>query len=135
MPVPSRSMRLASQAGTRPPWSGRSAMPERFTRSLYVAAGLQAGPKRSAPHASDQVGEAGEAADDESCEQAPGRRREPEVERVARASKEQNRANQRIRGDDARFGALQVVLQGGVGPRAFVGREAVHAALLSRDIV
>ena len=29
-----RAMRPASQAGTRPPWSGRSAMPERFTRSF-----------------------------------------------------------------------------------------------------
>jgi hypothetical protein len=27
-------MRLASQAGTRPPWSGRSATPERFTCSF-----------------------------------------------------------------------------------------------------
>src|SRR6267142_5329593 len=32
--VPSVAMRVASHAGTRPPWSGRSALPERFTRSL-----------------------------------------------------------------------------------------------------
>jgi len=30
MAVPSRVMRSASHAGTRPPWSGRSAKPERF---------------------------------------------------------------------------------------------------------
>src|SRR5258705_12039191 len=32
--VPSVDMRDASHGGTRPPCSGRSAMPERFTRSL-----------------------------------------------------------------------------------------------------
>src|SRR5712671_2179460 len=32
--VPSVAMRVASHGGTRPPCSGRSAMPERFTRSL-----------------------------------------------------------------------------------------------------
>src|SRR3954470_5503420 len=32
--VPSVVMRDASHGGTRPPWSGRSAMPERFTRSF-----------------------------------------------------------------------------------------------------
>jgi len=32
--VPSVAMRLASQAGTRPPWSGRSATPERFMLPL-----------------------------------------------------------------------------------------------------
>jgi hypothetical protein len=29
--VPSSVMRLASHGGTWPPWSGRSAVPERFT--------------------------------------------------------------------------------------------------------
>src|SRR4051812_27385118 len=32
--VPSVAMRVASHGGTRPPCSGRSAMPERFTRPL-----------------------------------------------------------------------------------------------------
>src|SRR5688572_5013282 len=32
--VPSVAMRDASHGGTRPPWSGRSALPERFTRSF-----------------------------------------------------------------------------------------------------
>src|SRR6476646_11790501 len=32
--VPSVAMRDASHGGTRPPWSGRSAMPERFIRSF-----------------------------------------------------------------------------------------------------
>src|SRR2546430_5880579 len=32
--VPSVAMRVASHGGTRPPCNGRSAMPERFTRSL-----------------------------------------------------------------------------------------------------
>src|SRR5262245_11793468 len=31
MAVPSCVIRLASHSGTRPPWSGRSAWPERFT--------------------------------------------------------------------------------------------------------
>src|SRR5687767_9317577 len=34
MPVPSAVMRVASQAGTRPPCSGRSATPDRFTLQL-----------------------------------------------------------------------------------------------------
>src|SRR4051812_29748107 len=52
MAVPSVVMRDASHGGTRPPWSGRSAMPERFTRSfshpsrLPVAAGVLIGFRR-----------------------------------------------------------------------------------------
>src|SRR5215475_2067860 len=37
--VPSVVMRVASHAGTRPPCSGRSAVPERFTRSIVAYAG------------------------------------------------------------------------------------------------
>src|SRR6478609_6765604 len=36
MAVPSCVMRSASQAGTRPPWSGKSACPERFTAAFSV---------------------------------------------------------------------------------------------------
>src|SRR5262245_57258550 len=34
--VPSASIREASQAGTRPPCNGRSAVPDRFTRSSFL---------------------------------------------------------------------------------------------------
>src|ERR1043165_1798561 len=36
MPAPSNVIRSASHAGTRPPCSGRSAMPERFIPLLYA---------------------------------------------------------------------------------------------------
>src|SRR5215471_13963173 len=37
--VPSVAMRAASQSGTCPPWSGRSAVPERFMTSLSLMLG------------------------------------------------------------------------------------------------
>jgi len=39
--VPSLVIRSASQAGTRPPCSGKSAVPERFMEGLYIVQPLE----------------------------------------------------------------------------------------------